>query len=65
MSETIYVQINDEVLEATGQVLEQILKDRAEAELQEEARQAKLAARESALAKLAKLGLTEEEIAAL
>jgi DNA-binding NarL/FixJ family response regulator len=65
MSETIYIQIDNEKMEATGEVLEQILKDRAEAELAESARLAKIAARESALAKLAALGLTEEEIAAL
>lgn len=65
MAETIYIQIDNEKMEATGEVLQQILKDRAEAELQEEARQAKIAARQSALAKLAALGLTEEEIAAL
>jgi DNA-binding NarL/FixJ family response regulator len=65
MSETIYIQIDNEKIEATGEVLDQILKDREEAELLESARLAKIAARESALAKLAALGLTEEEIAAL
>jgi DNA-binding NarL/FixJ family response regulator len=65
MTEKIFVQIDSEKIEATGEVLEQILKDRSESALQEAAREAKIAARESALAKLAELGLTEEEIAAL
>jgi DNA-binding NarL/FixJ family response regulator len=65
MTEKIFVQIDTEKIEATGEVLEQILKDRSESALQEAAREAKIAARESALAKLAELGLTEEEIAAL
>ena len=65
MADKIYVGIDNERVEATGEVLEQILKDRAESKLAEQAKEAKLAARESALAKLAALGLTEEEIAAL
>lgn len=65
MTEKIYISIDNERIEATGKILEQILKDRAEAELQEAAMQAKATARQSALAKLAALGLTEEEIGAL
>lgn len=65
MTEKIYVQINGERIEATGAILEQILKDRAEAEAEALVEQAKAAARQSALAKLAALGLTEDEIAAL
>jgi len=65
MTEKIYVGIDNERVEATGEVLEQILKDRAESVLAEQAKEAKLAARQSALAKLAALGLTEAEIAAL
>jgi DNA-binding NarL/FixJ family response regulator len=65
MADKIYVGIDNERVEATGEVLEQILKDRAESVLAEQAKEAKLAARQSALAKLAALGLTEEEIAAL
>jgi hypothetical protein len=62
MSEKIYVQIDNLKREATPEELEQIAKDTQEAlELEE----AKEAARTSALAKLAALGLTEEEIAAL
>jgi len=65
MTNKIYVQVDNEVMEATGEVLEQILKDRAEAELEAIAFETKKAARQSALAKLAALGLTEEEIATL
>jgi hypothetical protein len=69
MNEKIYVGIDDKKLEAKGEVLEQILKDQAEyAEQQRliEAEQTKKDAdRESAMAKLKKLGLTDDEIAAL
>jgi predicted Zn-dependent peptidase len=65
MTEKIYVQMNDERIEATGEILEQILKDRAEWEAQQLAEQARLASRQSALAKLAALGLTQDEIDAL
>jgi predicted Zn-dependent peptidase len=65
MTEKIYVQINGERIEATGEVLDQILKDRADWEAQQLVEQARVAARQSALAKLAALGLTEDEIAAL
>jgi phage terminase Nu1 subunit (DNA packaging protein) len=69
MSEKIYISNNGKREEAKGEVLEQILKDQAEAaermrliEAQAQAKQAKL---ESAKAKLAALGLDEEEIAAI
>ena len=65
MTEKIYVQINGERMEATGKILDQILKDRAEAEAEALVEQARAASRLSALAKLAALGLTEDEIAAL
>jgi predicted Zn-dependent peptidase len=65
MTEKIYVQINGERIEATGEVLNQILKDRADWEAQQLAEQARLASRQSALAKLAALGLTQDEIDAL
>jgi DNA-binding NarL/FixJ family response regulator len=65
MTEKIYVQINGERIEATGEILEQILKDQSEWETQQLAEQARLASRESALAKLAALGLTQDEIDAL
>lgn len=62
MTDKIYVQIDGLKREANAEELEQLAIDRAE-EL--ELQQAKEAARTSALAKLAALGLTEEEIAAL
>jgi predicted Zn-dependent peptidase len=65
MTEKIYVQINGERIEATGEILEQILKDQSEWETQQLAEQARLASRKSALAKLAALGLTQDEIDAL
>jgi hypothetical protein len=65
MTEKIYVQINGERIEAPGEVLEQILKDRADWEAQQLVEQARVAARQSALAKLAALGLTQDEIDAL
>jgi hypothetical protein len=69
MSETIYVQVNDKKRKATAEEIAQFEKDRqAELEIQRliEAEQTKKDAdRESAMAKLKKLGLTDDEIAAL
>jgi hypothetical protein len=69
MSETIYVQIGDKKRKATAEEIAQFEKDCAEYEAQQrliEAEQtAKAEARESAMAKLKKLGLTDDEIAAL
>jgi hypothetical protein len=69
MSDKIYIGIDGKRIEAKGEVLEQILKDQAEyAEQQRllEAEQlAKEEARKSAMDKLKKLGLTDDEIAAL
>jgi predicted DNA binding protein len=69
MSDKIYIGIDDKRIEAKGEVLEQILKDRADAELEasriEAEQQAKEAAKASAMDKLKKLGLTDEEIEAL
>ena len=62
---TYRVQINDEVRDATPEEEARILAAQAEAVAQEEARQAAIAAKESAKAKLAALGLTEEEINAI
>jgi hypothetical protein len=69
MAEKIYIQIGNEKQEAQGEILEQLLNDRNEFEA-EQARiqadeQAKESARNSALAKLAALGLTQDEIDAL
>jgi hypothetical protein len=59
------IQIDDLVREMTDEEYESYLARQAEqAEVEAEA-QAKIEARQSALAKLAALGLTEEEIAAL
>lgn len=67
--EKIFIGIDDKRIEAKGELLEQILKDQAESaeraslfEAETKAKQAKL---ESAKAKLAALGLDEEEIAAI
>jgi hypothetical protein len=69
MSETIYIQEDGKRRKATAEEVAQFEKDRAEAELEAsriEAETAKKQAdRESAMAKLSKLGLTEDEIAAL
>jgi regulator of protease activity HflC (stomatin/prohibitin superfamily) len=69
MSEKIYIGINNKRVEAKGEVLEQILKDQAEAQAVqsriEAEQQAKEAARASAMNKLSALGLTDEEISAL
>ena len=67
--EKIYVGIDGERVELSGADLTafkaQRTKDTAEAKAQQAEAQAKAAARESALAKLAALGLTEAEVAAL
>jgi len=59
------IQIDDVVREMTSEELSALTKLRAEAKANLEADKAKVVARNSALAKLAALGLTEEEIAAL
>jgi hypothetical protein len=65
----IEIGINDEVIELTGEdkaaFIAQRELDAAEVAAMEAERNAKTAARASALAKLADLGLTEEEVAAL
>jgi hypothetical protein len=69
MSEKIYVSINGKKREMNATELEQREKDQAQAVEQArliEAEQTKKEAdRESAMAKLKKLGLTDDEIAAL
>lgn len=68
-TEKVYVGINGELVELTGEDLKafeaQRKRDAAEAKAIKDAAKARVAARESALAKLADLGLTAEEIAAL
>jgi hypothetical protein len=65
MSEKIMIQINDEVREMNEEELLEFTKLQAEAKATLDADNKKIEARTSALAKLAALGLTEEEIAAL
>ena len=69
MTEKIFIQVDNEVVEAKGEVLNYIESWKAEFPEDsfdsEEKQEEKRAARESALAKLAALGLTEEEIRAL
>jgi hypothetical protein len=69
MSETIYVQDNGKKRKATAEEIAQIEKYQAEYEAQqrliEAETTAKAQAKESAMAKLRKLGLTDDEIAGL
>ena len=65
MTEKIYIGIDNERIEAKGEVLDQILKDRAEFEESSALIEADKLAKEAAKAKfkaaLTGLGLTEEE----
>lgn len=69
MSETIYIQDNNKKRKATAAELEQFEKDQAAAELEASRIEAETAKKEadraSAMAKLSKLGLTDDEIASL
>jgi type VI protein secretion system component Hcp len=69
MSEKIYIGIDGKRIEAKGEQLEYILQAQAEAQEQQrliEAEQTKKDAdRASAMAKLSKLGLTDDESASL
>jgi hypothetical protein len=59
----IFIQIGDERIEATGEVLEQIVKDQSQHALLEAEYEAKKQLRIDAITKLgAASGLTEEEI---
>ena len=68
-TEKIIIGIDDQAIQLSGADLTafqaQRTKDQAEAAAKQAEAEAKAAARESALAKLADLGLTAEEIAAL
>lgn len=59
------IQIDDEVREMTDEEFATYQAEQAELAIIQAANEAKVAARASALAKLAELGLTEEEIQAL
>ena len=65
MTEKIFVQEDGEMREATEAELAQFELDRKAEELRVQEQDAREAARQSALAKLAAIGLTEEEIGAL
>ena len=65
MTEKIYVSEDGVKREATPQELAQLEIDKAAQEIYQAELEAKITARQSALAKLAALGLTEEEIRAL
>jgi hypothetical protein len=69
MSEEIWVQEDNIRRKLEGEELQTFLADRAatqaQQQAQEEAKAAKQLIRESALAKLATLGLTEEELSTL
>ena len=69
MSETLYIQENDKKRKATATELEQFEKDQAEALAEQSRIEAETAKKEadraSAMAKLSKLGLTDDEIASL
>jgi hypothetical protein len=59
------IQIGDTIREMTDEEYKNLLGVREQNALAEEQEEAKIASRESALAKLAKLGLTADEIASL
>ena len=59
------IQVGDEVREMTEAEYAQWQLDQQEAQAQQEALEAKLAAKESAKAKLSALGLTEDEVNAI
>jgi hypothetical protein len=65
MTEKLFIQIDDQVREMTEDEKKSYLKEISIVEAREAEAKAKEEARQSALAKLAKLGLTEEEIASL
>jgi hypothetical protein len=65
MTEKLFIQIDDQVREMTEDEKKSYLKEVAAVKAKEAEAKAKAQARESALNKLAKLGLTEEEIASL
>ena len=69
MSDKVYIGIDDKRVEAKGEQLDYILQEQAKAQEEDsliEAEQTKKEAdRESAMSKLKKLGLTDDEIAAL
>jgi hypothetical protein len=65
MTEQFFIQENGQKREATSSEALQIKKDQDAYKKTQEEIEARILSRESALRKLADLGLTEEEIAAL
>ena len=65
MTNKIYVGINNERVEATGELLVQVLQSQAIAQELTEKREAKNQAKVAAQAKLTALGLTVEDLQAL
>lgn len=69
MSDKIYSSVNGTKKELKGEKLQHILQAQIEAQAEqsriEAEQQAKIQARESAIAKLAALGLTEDEVKAI
>lgn len=69
MSEQIFIQIDDERIELTGQALEDFLVKRAQMQTEytdiQVNQDVNIVAKASALTKLQALGLTEDEIKAL
>ena len=65
MSDKLYITIDGKKREMNAEEIAQFEKDQEEARLLEAEQLAKAEARESAMAKLKKLGLTDDEIAAL
>lgn len=65
-TQKIFIGIDDQVIEAKGEVLENLLAEIAETKAKEEAVQAALIQKAETKAAIAqRLGLTEEELAAL
>ena len=65
MSKKIYVQIGEKKIEADDSMIEYLEEWQSSIKAQEEVQAKEKATRQSALAKLAALGLTEAEIATL
>lgn len=59
MADKIFIGIDDERIEATGEVLAQILKDREQGRIEAEAKEAARAQKQTILERL---GLTEDEL---
>ena len=62
---TIYINVNGVDIEATGSQLEELLATQSAAQAIISEQETKAIAKESALAKLAALGLTQDEVKAL